>query len=200
MFSVWLHEMSTLSSCSTNHDVYVYFLRLYGHALGPSRRPPLELSLDFILSGEGAFVRSALVSDLKVATASSVLKRVPRVFRRRWRRGPRGSAATSAGPASPPPAKREQRPQQQPLACDPEDDQDHGDSEANRQQRSDVEDPGAAATGTEARAASRRLLRRRALRGARRRPVLVIRVAGAVLAAAGRGMGTVRGRLLLQTG
>eukprot|EP00752_Nemacystus_decipiens_P006520 g5871.t1 len=41
------------------------FLDQRVRAGGGTRRPPLDISLDFILSGEGAFVRSALVSDLK---------------------------------------------------------------------------------------------------------------------------------------
>jgi len=77
-------------------------------------------------------VRSAVVSDLKTAAASKVLKRVPRLLRRRRRRLPQrrdgGSEGTSAGP--------------------------------------------------EARAASRRALRKRAVRGARRRPDLAVRFAG----------------------
>lgn len=92
-------------------------------------------------------MRSAVVSDLKTAAASKVLKRFPRVLqRRRRRRQPQrrdeGSEETPAGP--------------------------------------------------EARAVSRRALRRRAVRGARRRPDLAFRFAAAVFAAAGRGMSSVR--------
>lgn len=163
--------------------------RVRFRALG--RRAPLDLSLEFILSDEGAFVRSALVADLKIAAASSALKRVPPVFRRKRPRPRGGATATStAVPLSPPPTRGKQRPQ--PLA--------HSEGRQIRgglaptPHRNGDEDPKAAAatTGREARAVSRKLLRKRALRGARRRPVLVMRVAGAVLAAAGRGIGTVR--------
>lgn len=159
----------------------------------PGRRPPLDLSLDFILSGEGAFVRTALVSDLKVAAASFVLKRVPRVLRRKRRRRSRGGAtAPSALPISFSPKRGTQRPKQ-PSGFSEDRRKDHSDFEADLQRNGD-EDPAGrpAQAGRDARAASRKLLRRRALRGARRRPVLVVRVAGAVLAAAGRGVGEVR--------
>lgn len=163
---------------------------VYAHARARSRRPPLDLSLDFILSNEGAFMRSALVSDLKAAASSSVHKRIPRVLRRK-RRSPRGASASSTvTPASPPPTRGEQLPQ--PLGCS-EDQQAHGDFEP-AVHRDGGRDTEAAAAEREARAVSRNLLRKRALGGARRRPLLVVRVAGAVLAAAGRGVGTVRGR------
>ena len=144
-------------------------------------------------------LRSALVSDLKVTAASSVFKRVPRAFRRERQRRPRGAAAPSTTPASPLRMQGERGPQ--PLGYS-EDDRAVDDLENSSVQGDGEQDPQAAVTGRdarareararEARAVSRRLLRKRALRGARRRPVLVIRVAGAVIAAGGRGIGTVR--------
>eukprot|EP00903_Cladosiphon_okamuranus_P008724 g8356.t1 len=153
---------------------------------GETSRPPLDLSLDFILSGEGAFMRAALLSELKIAAASSVRKRVPRALRRK--RGRRGPTSLSTLPASLPPERGTQRPKQ-PSGCSEDRRKDHGDFEVDLH-RSDDEGAGRPAeAGRDARSVSRKLLRRRALRGARRRPVLVVRVTAAVLAAAGRGMG-----------
>ncbi|CAM9184861.1 unnamed protein product [Ectocarpus fasciculatus] len=86
---------------------------------GETRRPPLDLSVDFILSDEGAFVRSAVMSDFKMAAASSVKSRVPRVFRRNHRRqgrrrrqreGPHDHGSKRKNSSTARPVRKEQRP------------------------------------------------------------------------------------------
>ncbi|CAM9247077.1 unnamed protein product [Pylaiella littoralis] len=161
---------------------------------GETRRAPLDLSLEFFLSSEGAFVRSAVVSDLKIAAADSVSRIIPPVFleirrrrrRHRQRRRPSddtGARATSTLSSSAFSTSRQQQPQGLAHSEVHHIDGGGGDDHfalARKQQ----------AAEREARAVSRRLVRKRALRSARRKPILVVRVAAAVLAAAGRGMGS----------
>ncbi|CAN0321102.1 unnamed protein product [Ectocarpus sp. 12 AP-2014] len=135
------------------------------------------------------------MSDLKMAAASSVKSRVPRVFRRnrrrqgrrrRQREGPHDDGSKKKTSSTAPPIRGEQRLQQQQQHRHRQ--QQSGDAAVSPSEDGEAE-AATTATEREARAVSRRLLKRRALRGARWRPILVVRVIAAVLAAAGRGIG-----------
>lgn len=129
-------------------------------------------------------MRSAVFSDLKIAAG----RRIPRIFRK-IRRGRRRRSEYSRATATSTPSSSARyttgQQQQQDLVYSEDVDGggDHVDSALTLEQQENER---------EARAVSRRLVRKRALRGARRRPILVVRVAAAVLAAAGRGVGSVR--------
>ncbi|CAN0431596.1 unnamed protein product [Ectocarpus sp. 12 AP-2014] len=131
-----------------------------------------------------------------MAAASSVKSRVPRVFRRnrrrqgrrrRQREGPHDDGSKRKTSLTAPPIRGEQRLQQQQQQHRHRQQQ-SGDAAVSPSEDGEAE-AATTATEREARAVSRRLLRRRALRGARWRPILVVRVIAAVLAAAGRGIG-----------
>lgn len=67
------------------------------------RRPPLDLSLEFIMSGEGSFIRNAVVADLKQAAVSSMKRKIPGRFRNR--RASREPPAPSPNYGHPPAAQ-----------------------------------------------------------------------------------------------
>lgn len=135
------------------------------------RQAPLDLSLEFILSVEGAFVRRAVMSDLRRAALSSMRKK------NRILRGRRPSSQTPAPSSATATRKKSGRGSEDDVPAL------EGDEGLVR-----VNVPG----GATARNTSRQLLRGRALREARRRPILVARVVASIVAAAGRAVGTVR--------
>ena len=144
------------------------------------RRAPLDLSLEFILSVEGAFVRRAAVSDLRSAAISS-LRKFPRIFR--GRRPSSNTPSPSSAAAATCDGKMSRGSSEDAILS-------LGGSEGAVRSRT----PGGATTTREA---SRRLLRKRAFSEARHRPILVARVGVSIVAAVGRAMGTVRGRVRL---
>lgn len=135
----------------------------------PSCRP-LDLSLEFLLSGEGTFIRTAAAADLRRTAMCSLKAKIAGFLRNRRRPSSATTpsmseinlvqSATSKGDATPV-------------------------GEGNEAARD------TSSTGT-ARDASRRELRRRLLKGAKERPMLAARVAAAVATAAGRAAGMVR--------
>lgn len=138
------------------------------------RRPPLDLSLEFLLSGEGAFVRSAAISDLRNTASSFLKKKISGLVQ--GRRPSWGIVSSVANPSG------------QTLLLN--DAVLVGDCDGTASGSVQQGDGGSG--GSTERDVSRRELRRRLLSGARRRPVLAIRVGAVVVAAAGRAAGTVR--------
>lgn len=147
-----------------DNDSCVPPCRIRGHG----RRSPLDISLEFLLSPEGSFFRSAVLSDI---TSTAIFSLSRKLLRRPRIRDTERSLRTDV------------------LLRTDDDSRREPSSEGDDARR--IEAP----TGREA---SREALTRRLAGGARRRPILALRMCAAVVVASVRAAGLVSTRISIR--